>query len=150
MKDLMANAVCVLLLAVTLAGGSASAGSVSAVREIRSGTASAKWYRTELYFGRSKADGTTVTDEAWRIFLDEVVTPRFPDGFSVLDAHGQYRTRAGVIQKEESKVIVFFYTKDVRKAANEKLEQIREEYKKRFEQESVLRIDISSGIKIAF
>ena len=41
------------------------------------------FWRTELYFGRDKNDGTQVSDEEWSKFLDEIVTPKFPDGLTV-------------------------------------------------------------------
>jgi starvation-inducible outer membrane lipoprotein len=44
--------------------------------------------QVDLYFGRNIPTGGEVSDAQWRQFLDEVVTPRFPDGLSVLDVHG--------------------------------------------------------------
>ena len=55
------------------------------------------FWRTELYFGRDKNDGTQVSDEEWSKFLDEFVTPKFPDGLTVLDGSGQYRLENGTI-----------------------------------------------------
>src|SRR3982751_5533121 len=46
--------------------------------------------RTELYCGLSRPEGGRIADAEWSQFLDEVVTPRFPEGFSVLDGYGQY------------------------------------------------------------
>jgi len=34
--------------------------------------------RTELFFGRAKPDGSMVSDEEFRNFLDEIITPDFP------------------------------------------------------------------------
>ena len=45
----------------------------------------------ELFMGRSGDAGEVVDDAAWDAFLGETVTPRFPDGLTVLDAHGQWR-----------------------------------------------------------
>ena len=49
--------------------------------------------RTELFFGTAKPDGTAVTDEAFSTFLDEQITPRFPDGLTLLKGDGQFRGR---------------------------------------------------------
>ena len=38
----------------------------------------------EAYFGRNASGQEVVTDSAWTRFLDEVVTPAFPDGLTVL------------------------------------------------------------------
>src|SRR5688572_14266036 len=49
------------------------------------------WIRSELYFAVGNEDGSDNIDEArWRDFLDRQVTPRFPDGLTVIDGHGQW------------------------------------------------------------
>ena len=45
----------------------------------------------QLFFGRSNAGGEVVSDETWAAFLADTVTPRFPDGFTVVDGAGQWR-----------------------------------------------------------
>ena len=57
-----------------------------------------------LYFGGAYPGGV-VTAEQWQQFVDSIVTPRFPEGLTVLQATGQYRTHAGVIQHEPSWVL---------------------------------------------
>lgn len=106
--------------------------------------------RTELYFGRNKSDGTTVSDEEWRKFLANFVTPRFPDGFTIVDGMGQFRGKDGVIVREASKVIVIMYSKKNRRQSDAKIEEIRAEYRKRFSQESVLRVDFSKNLDVFF
>ena len=49
-----------------------------------------------LYFGTAKAQGI-VTPEDWQAFLQAEVTPRFPEGLTVLAASGQWRSTGGVI-----------------------------------------------------
>ena len=92
------------------------------------------YHRTELYMGMSIPGGSMVSDDAWEKFLNDVVTPLFPEGFSVLSGRGQYREASGVIAKEPSHVLVFLYKKADRKAAGAKIEKIRSEYKKQFSQ----------------
>lgn len=111
---------------------------------------SEKYYRTELYMGMSIPGGTMVSDESWERFLNDVVTPFFPDGFTVLGGRGQYREASGNIAKEPSHVLVFLYRRAERKDANNKIEGIRAEYKKRFSQESVLRVDITKSVVVSF
>lgn len=108
------------------------------------------FWRTELYFGRDKNDGTQVSDEEWSKFLDEIVTPKFPDGLTVLDGKGQYRLENGTIVKENSKVLILLYTPKTRVVNNRKIEQIRNEYKKIFKQESVMRIDLQQTVRVSF
>ena len=61
--------------------------------------------RAEPIFGRGLKSGGEVGEAAWRRFLDREVTPRFPDGFTVIDASGQWRSPGAVkLVKERSKV----------------------------------------------
>lgn len=111
---------------------------------------SEKYFRTELYMGMSIPGGSMVSDGSWETFLSDVVTPLFPDGFTVLGGRGQYREASGMIAKEPSHILVFLYRRSERKAAGSKIESIRSEYKKRFAQESVLRVDITKSVSVSF
>lgn len=97
--------------------------------------------RTELFFGRSRTSGSEISDEEFADFLDDTVTPAFPDGLTVLDGLGQFRDREGKIIQEKAKVLILIYRKSERKNYGRRIEQIRDAYKKRFDQQSVLRID---------
>ncbi len=112
--------------------------------------AAEKFIRTELYFGRSKPDGTSVSDEEWDKFLAEIVTPRFPDGFTVLEGYGQFRDTSGKIVKERSLVLVLFYSRKLRKPNGQKIEEIRTAFKKEFQQQSVLRLDFAGSVRVSF
>jgi hypothetical protein len=98
------------------------------------------WSRTDLYFGSGKPDGGEVTEQEFKQFLDDVVTPRFPDGLTLLTGFGQYRNQAGTIVQERSMLLILLYPKR-NNATNAKIEEIREAYKSAFQQESVLRVD---------
>lgn len=97
--------------------------------------------RTELFFGRNKPDGTEVTEEEFSDFLSETITPEFPDGLTVLDGIGQFRGADGKIIREKAKVLILLYPQNTQRANSRKIERIREAYKARFAQESVLRVD---------
>jgi hypothetical protein len=103
------------------------------------------WARTELFFGTSKPDGTTVSDEKFKRFLDQVVTPRFPDGLTLLTGSGQFKNSSGVIIQERSKLLILLYPLDDADASD-RIESIREIYKQMFQQESVLRVDSRAGV----
>lgn len=107
------------------------------VRVCRSGASTLD--RLELLFGTGKKDGSEVTDAEWREFLDSVVTPRFPDGLTVLSGYGQWHTDEGNLDRENLRVIVIWYQRS--KAGEEKIEAIRRAYRQRFDQESVMRVD---------
>ena len=60
----------------------------------------------ELMFGRKIGDRIAVTECRWARFVDREITPRFPDGLSVVDARGQWRDRErNRIVREPSKLV---------------------------------------------
>ena len=93
-----------------------------------------------LSFGRDIPTGGTVSDSAWLSFLDEVVTPRFPDGFSVLRGEGQWRYADGRIQREAGFLLELYHAPGV--PADSTFEAIAMEYIRRFHQEAVARTRI--------
>ena len=98
-----------------------------------------------LFFGRNIGDAEGVSDDDWRTFLGDTVTPRFPDGLSVIDAAGQWRNSQGEIVRERSKMVLILAVPDSN--ATRKLDEITEGYKRRFSQESVLRVTDSACVK---
>src|SRR5260370_35728972 len=58
--------------------------------------------QAQLFFGRNIAGGGMVSDEEWRLFLDEEVSQSDPAGFSDADTEGRYRNTAGVSVPERS------------------------------------------------
>jgi len=93
--------------------------------------------RDVVYFGRNRPGGGTVSDADWQRFLDEVVTPRFPSGLTVVEATGQWRGQSGVVERERSEVVTVFHGSD--DASHRSVAELTAEYKRRFEQEAVLR-----------
>ncbi len=93
--------------------------------------------RDVLYFGRNRPDGGVVSDDDWQRFLDEVVTPRFPDGLTVFAATGRWKGKSGVLEQERSEVVMLLHSGD--EAARGAVREVAAEYKRRFGQEAVLR-----------
>jgi hypothetical protein len=101
---------------------------------------------TRLYFGTSMPGGGTVSAAAWRDFLAREITPRFPDGLTVLEARGQWRDRAsGRILRERSRVLLLLHRGTAK--AKSAIAAIIARYKTRFRQQSVLRIDTPVRVK---
>ena len=98
----------------------------------------------ELLFGASRKGGSEVTDAEWTSFLDTEVTPRFPDGLTVLTGSGQWRTDSGVLTKERSRMLIIWYR--LVADSDGKIEAIRSAYKARFKQDSVMRVDGTSCV----
>ena len=99
---------------------------------------SERWTESQLFFGLSQSDGGTISEEEWREFLADTVTPRFPDGLTVLSGNGQWRDSSGEVLREGSKLLIIYAPpgEDSRRA----IDEISEEYERRFDQESVLRV----------
>jgi uncharacterized protein DUF3574 len=100
---------------------------------------SSRWARTELYFGMGKPDDSYTTDDEYQHFIDEQVSPRFREGFTVFTGRGQYLDPHGRMWHEPTKVLVLMYPPDPAKSAA--IEEIRSAYKKTFQQEAVMRVD---------
>jgi len=90
----------------------------------------------ELFFGRDIAGRRPLGEAEWAAFVAEVVTPNFPDGFTVFDATGQWRNPAtGMIAREPSKVLLVMAKRSPDLAA--RLAAVIAAYKSRFHQQSV-------------
>ncbi len=94
------------------------------------------WTEYQVFMGRNSGDTEIVTDEAWREFLATEVTPRFPDGLTVLDANGQWRGNDDVILRERSKVLLILAPPDGDARAG--IDEVVDAYTSRFRQDSVL------------
>ncbi|HKX31005.1 MAG TPA: DUF3574 domain-containing protein [Blastocatellia bacterium] len=106
--------------------------------------------RTELFFGRNMPDGTEVTKKEFDDFLGQVITPRFPDGLTVVEGRGQFLNSDGVVEKERSILLILLYPLEVRLEKHVKIEEIRNLYKERFRQQSVLRVDNPLPVWVSF
>ncbi|WP_024278189.1 DUF3574 domain-containing protein [Xanthobacter sp. 126] len=96
---------------------------------------------TKLLFGLASADGSGVSEQEWEGFLASEVTPRFPDGLTVVAAYGQVKGEAhGTAQVvREGMRLVLIYHPDTPEAAA-KLAEIRKVYSERFHQWGVLQV----------
>lgn len=91
----------------------------------------------ELFFGTAMPQGH-VTPEQWQAFLGEEVTPRFPQGLSVVSAAGQWRGGDGRLVHESSYVLTLVHPDDA--ASEASILAITQAYKTRFRQEAVMRL----------
>ncbi|NKC31936.1 DUF3574 domain-containing protein [Falsiroseomonas selenitidurans] len=121
-----------ILLAALLAAGCAAGPPDSCPAGLTPGV------RAEAFFGRSAAGVQVVDDAGWAAFLDQVVTPAFPDGLTVLDAAGQWRGSTGQVAREAAKLLVVVLPGADAAQAADRLAPVASEYRERFGQESVL------------
>lgn len=94
-------------------------------------------HTAQLFFGQNIGGKPGVTDAEFRKFVDEELTPRFPQGLTVLDGGGQWKGPDQKLIRESSKIVVLVLPRHSL-AAGFKLNEVREAYKQRFRQDSVL------------
>ena len=100
--------------------------------------------RTELLFGSSRSNGPDITEEEFQGFIDLQVTPRFPEGLTLLSGDGQFQDSTGNVIQEGSKLLILLYPFSRDRSAL--VDEVRAEYKSAFQQESVLRVDEHSCV----
>lgn len=100
------------------------------------------YVETQLFFGTERPDGgPAVTDRQFMAFVDQEVTPDFPDGLTVQNGRGQWRDANGKIEKERSYELILLYPVTAAGANDRKIEEVRRAYEKAFGQEAVARVD---------
>ena len=122
-----AAALCLLLMAGCVVGG-----------DFKCPDGMDTFTELNVYFGQEKGDGGTVSEEEWQTFLADTVTPRFPDGLTVLDARGQWLdTDEGSLYRESTKVLNVLVPADAEEAGVGVVREISDIYKERFDQQAV-------------
>ena len=137
MRTLMAVLLALIFAAGFVAGGQwhTAVGAQGSSVTVECGTSSAPQIRTTLYFGLSRPKGS-VSELEWQIFLRDEVTRRFPDGLTVWQAEGQWRTPAGSVDHEQSKVLLLVHGDTA--AERQSVQAVIQAYRKAFDQQSVL------------
>ena len=105
---------------------------------------SAREIQTELFFGLSKPDGTNVSEDEWNKFVDDYIAPNFEDGFTVVDARGQWMDNENKIVKENSKLVILIYKRS--RDLDSSVDYIIDNYKRLFQQESVLKVTLPARV----
>ena len=94
--------------------------------------------RYELFFGLDHADGRSVSAEEWDAFVADTITPRFPQGLSMFDVRGQWQRPDGVIERENTRMVMLDNPPPA-EAGMVLVDEISREYQRRFGQDPVFR-----------
>jgi hypothetical protein len=90
----------------------------------------------ELFFSRGIKGREPLTDGEWAEFAAQIVTPNFPDGFTVFDGEGQWRNpQTGRIGGNRTKILLVAAQRAPDLA--QRLSAVIEAYKARFHHQSV-------------
>jgi Protein of unknown function (DUF3574) len=93
----------------------------------------------QMVFGRDKGEKLGVSEADWQDFVDREVATRFPAGFTVMDAVGQWRDDDGQAVREPSKVLLIVLSGSADEG--ERLAGLARAYKHQFQQHSVLLVE---------
>ncbi|MFI6859184.1 DUF3574 domain-containing protein [Streptomyces sp. NPDC050421] len=100
------------------------------------------YVETRLFFGTERPDGgPDVSDRQFLDFIDDEVTPRFPNGLTIQDGRGQWRDSHGVIERERSYELTLLYPASEARVRDPQIERIRNAYEKAYAQDSVARLE---------
>jgi hypothetical protein len=90
----------------------------------------------ELFFARSIKGREPLTEIEWAEFTENIITPNFPDGFTVFDGEGQWRNpRTGHIARDPTKILLVAAKREPDLAR--RLSAVIDAYKSEFHQQSV-------------
>lgn len=92
----------------------------------------------QLFFGRNIGDRPGVSDEAFARFVDTEITPRFPDGLTLMDGGGQWRGAENRLIREAAKIALIVLPRQG--DSESRIRAVREAYKTQFRQDAVLLI----------
>jgi len=130
---------CARCRGIAAAGGVIAAGMLAATAAAQGVACTApqrEMQQVELMFGRNIGGRLGVGASAWSRFLARELTPRFPDGLSVIDAAGRWRDpEHSRVVREPSKLVMIVTADDA--ASRDKIAAIVAAYKRQFHQQSV-------------
>lgn len=90
-----------------------------------------------LYLGQSNAAGA-IPPQQFDEFIDTVVTPKFPDGLTLIPANGRWRAPDNTLVRERTIVLELIYPDNETGRTN--VLAVIEQYKQRFRQHAVLLV----------
>lgn len=90
----------------------------------------------ELVFGRNIGQTMGVSEADFTRFLDEEVSPRFPDGLTVSDSQGRWLYKGETFKEPGKRLTLILAAPDDRR----KIGEIAQAYERRFHQDAVLTL----------
>lgn len=103
------------------------------------------WTRTELFYGAGRLPASGERDIRWEKYINEIVTPRFPEGLTLLEGTGQWRVKEGQTPRRNRTRILILIHEDTEENSN-KVDEIRTLWKEISGQQSVLRVSQPAAV----
>lgn len=96
---------------------------------------------SRVYLGQQTPSGA-ISDPDFQQFITDVVTPKFPSGFTLLSGEGQWRGKSGEMHREATRVLEIAH--DHNPYTRARVHDLANDYKRRFAQQSVLVTQVPS------
>jgi hypothetical protein len=100
----------------------------------------------QLYLGRQIAGESTPSDAAVTKFLAEEVSPRFPDGLTVIRGGETWRGADDRLVRQSAKVVLIVLPRS--EDAEQRIQLVRTAYKTRFRQDAIVRITRPACVRL--
>jgi hypothetical protein len=100
----------------------------------------------QLYLGRQIAGEPTPSDAAVTKFLAEEVSPRFPDGLTVIRGGETWRGADDKLVRQSAKVVLIVLPRS--EDAEQRIQLVRTAYKTRFRQDAIVRITRPACVRL--
>jgi hypothetical protein len=98
----------------------------------------------QLFFARRTGEEPRVSDDEFRRFVDQELTPRFQEGLTVMDAGDRWRSDPDKLVSGAARVVVIVLPKGRDETA--KIEAVRAAYRSKFHRDSVVRVGAPSCV----
>jgi hypothetical protein len=106
-----------------------------------------EWVKTaQLFLGRRTEGAVAVTDADLRRFVDRQITPRFPDGLTVLDGGRQWQGAENTLIREAAKVVLIVLP--AKGDAVSRIEAVRGAYKTQFHQDTAMLVTQAACVSL--
>jgi Protein of unknown function (DUF3574) len=103
--------------------------------------------QVDLYFGQNIGTSKQMDDRQFRQFLEDVVTPYFPNGLTTYDAEEQFLNHSNQLIQESSKVVSLIL--EDTEQNEQSLYHIIDAYEDQFQQDSVLQV-VNEAVSVGF
>ena len=97
------------------------------------------WVRTELFYGAGRLPHDGKIDTRWENYIDNIVTPRFPEGLTLIEGTGQWRVKPNQQPRRNRTRILILIHEDTPEKSR-LVDEIRVLWKEISGQQSVLRV----------
>ena len=102
--------------------------------------------KTEMYLAATGQNNVEASEQQWADFKKNEIAQRFPDGFSVYNVNGAWKTKEGNVHLNIKTWVLIIVRKNTPED-HKKIEEIATEYKKKFNLEAVMITHTKTDLK---